>query len=1204
MGGTSIYGWQGGLIDVLQVASPVLVLTYYSVASVAATFKKSNDDDDGTDGHPSRQSKMMQLVYICTAGIALLYLGEATLLAHEDYLFPIASNDNVAFALFATLTWTILLLSLMDAPPENIPVLYGGSWAAAFVLDLALLLLKLQPSHLSHSSFIARTVLQAVRLALLSLLIAGVLGPKYMPRLEKASDEEVAPLLISSVHDHETSEESTMTGNGYGSLNRVANGRIDSSVDHVKQAAEVNDKDDKSETKKKQKKQKKPKEEDDGKYKWVPNKMTKNWWEYVKAYRVFLPYMWPQTLLLQLRFPGLACCIIAERLLNIVLPLTLGRIVDDLGVLQGKAVPWIPITLFMGLQILNSAAGLQFLESWLWLALDKSAQLRLQTAAYNHVMNLSCDFHDSKRSGVMWQTLSRGNSITGLYHILSLELFPMLADLILAISIFWWIFDAYMACIVAFVVFMFLWTSKKAVGLKTARQREWIERYEDQMQQITESSSNWTTVSYFNRIKYEMGRFGEAVRKTQDASIRQQILAYIISAVRSSILNVGLFAGCFLAAYQIVYGNRKVGDFVVLLTYWRQLTGPLHYFAHGFQRVIQYLVDAEKLLDIMKKEPTVKDKPDAAALVLHSGEVEFKDVSFSYDGKRQVTNKVSLHAAPGQTIALVGETGGGKSTIIKLLFRFYNVTGGSILIDGQDITQVSLDSLRASMGVVPQDPVLFNLTIMENLRYANLEASDNDIREACKAVALHEKVMSFTKGYEELVGERGVKLSGGELQRMAIARAILMNPKILLLDEATSAVDSETESQIQASLKSLCAGRTTFVVAHRLSTIVHADQVLVVNDGQIVECGTHKDLVKAKGHYYKLWAKQLKLQSAGVRAESKSRSRSPAKAAPVLIADVSSGDEGKKVLKQNIPGANLQLEVIAKADRAQQANEKADQEQSERGRSPVRAFAGSLMRRLSRGDSLDKAISQTLSHSALKADAPEFVPSPLNAGTKPRPTLNGEHSHGEAHDGSHENDGSVDSMAPMAPATSYSLPTMPEENKPRLWRRKSGSPKKVASTPETTENVEPKPRRHTFLSPRRKNTQSEPHNEADVAQIDGAGSADSGSKSRVVSAPVQRFPANVKVGSSKSSGNHDLDTDAASDANSSELGGDGMKSPYIKAPANTPAKQPSEDVDSARTVRDKDGEVRMRGQTPYDSANRKGKGGGKPGNGLWIQGEQ
>ena len=283
--------------------------------------------------------------------------------------------------------------------------------------------------------------------------------------------------------------------------------------------------------------------------------------------------------------------------------------------------------------------------------------------------------------------------------------------------------------------------------------------------------------------------------------------------------------------------------------------GPLNTLSSAHRELMGNLVDAEQLLELFKTRPTVRDGPDE--LFLKKAQVDFNQVKFSYDGQKQILGGISFHVKAGQTVALIGESGGGKSTILKLLFRFYDVTEGSILIDGQDIRNVTLESLRKCIGVVPQDPSLFNDTIMSNVRYAKLDATDEEIVEACRAAAIHDKIMTFTNGYMSKVGEHGVKLSGGELQRIAIARAILKNPDIILLDEATSSVDSETEGKIQAALDKLSENRTTFIVAHRLSTIVDADLVLVIKEGAILEQGPPAELLKSKGKYYNLWAKQM-----------------------------------------------------------------------------------------------------------------------------------------------------------------------------------------------------------------------------------------------------------------------------------------------------------------------------------------------------------
>ncbi|KAF3906523.1 hypothetical protein ABW20_dc0107291 [Dactylellina cionopaga] len=373
-----------------------------------------------------------------------------------------------------------------------------------------------------------------------------------------------------------------------------------------------------------------------------------------------------------------------------------------------------------------------------------------------------------------------------------------------------------------------------------------------------ETVSNWQNISYFNNLQHEQNRYLDAVLDYQKFERKWIWGTSFLKVLQSLIFTVGLLGACYLAVYAILEGEQPIGSFVTLLLYWTQLSGPLAFFADFFRRLNTSMIDAERVLEILSLKPTVTNRKNAPKLEVQNGEVAFDNVHFDYDERKPALRGISLRAKPGTTVAFVGETGAGKSTILRLLFRFYDVKKGSIKIDGQDIRDITLESLRDAVGVVPQDPTLFNDTIMNNLRYANFKASDIDIYKACEAAAIHSQILSFPDGYNSIVGERGVKLSGGELQRIAIARAIIKNPKIILLDEATSMVDMHTERRIQKAFCELAKGRTTFVIAHRLSTVVNADQIIVVYDGKIKEIGTHDDLMKRGEAYYKLWNKQVR----------------------------------------------------------------------------------------------------------------------------------------------------------------------------------------------------------------------------------------------------------------------------------------------------------------------------------------------------------
>ena len=378
---------------------------------------------------------------------------------------------------------------------------------------------------------------------------------------------------------------------------------------------------------------------------------------------------------------------------------------------------------------------------------------------------------------------------------------------------------------------------------------------------------SYETVKYFNAESYEFQRYRNAVNKTQQAQWKVTTTLNVMNISQNVVFTLGLMIVCFIAAYQVTSGQQNVGLFVLVLTYMAQLQAPLNFLGTFYRSIQQSMINAERMLELFKERPTVVDEPTAEELPSCQGEIRYNDVNFAYDPRKPALKGLSFRCAPGTTTALVGESGGGKSTVFRLLYRFYNLDGGSIQIDGHDVKGITIDSLRRHIGVVPQDTVLFNESLMYNLRYANQDATDDEVYDACRAASIHEKILNFPDGYNSRVGERGLKLSGGEKQRVAIARTILKNPRIILLDEATAALDTETEQNIQTALDKLSQGRTTLVIAHRLSTITTADQILVLHAGNVAESGTHSELLQLKGRYASMWRKQIRAQRVAEEAQ-------------------------------------------------------------------------------------------------------------------------------------------------------------------------------------------------------------------------------------------------------------------------------------------------------------------------------------------------
>ncbi|GAP89335.1 putative heavy metal tolerance protein [Rosellinia necatrix] len=617
-------------------------------------------------------------------------------------------------------------------------------------------------------------------------------------------------------------------------------------------------------------------DEDAGFYR--PEKLPPtSWIEYIRGYSVFFPYMWPSKKP-NLQIVVLLCFVLLalQRWVNIMVPYQIGLVTNELtdrkpgsGGENTVQMPWASLGLLILYKLLQGPSGL--LGSWrsmLWIPVSQNAYRALTTSAFEHVHSLSLDFHLGKRTGEVLSALNKGASVNSFMEQVTFQVFPMIVDLFVAITYFYIRFDALYAVIVCIVTFYYLLLTIRLAS-KTANQRRAMSNADREEEAVkNDSIISYETVKYFNAEDFEFQRYRTAIKNFQTAEAKVTWSISSMNMYQSLVFMTGMLAAVMFGAYQVTQRQREVGDFVALITYLGQLQGPLNFFGTFYRTVQQAMISGERLLELFKQRPTVVDRPGVQSLTSCNGHVEFSKVKFAYDQRKPALRNLTFECRPGTTTALVGESGGGKSTLFRLLYRYFNCQAGNIRVDGHNVKDVTIDSIRRFIGVVPQDTILFNETLMYNLRYANQNASDEDIIQACQAASIHDKIMSFPDGYQTKVGERGLRLSGGEKQRVAIARTLLKNPKIIMLDEATSALDSHTEQQIQSRLASIGRGRTMLIIAHRLSTITHADQILVLNQGTIVEKGTHEELLELNGKYASMWNRQAKAERAAEDARA------------------------------------------------------------------------------------------------------------------------------------------------------------------------------------------------------------------------------------------------------------------------------------------------------------------------------------------------
>ncbi|MEQ6247625.1 ABC transporter ATP-binding protein/permease [Sulfitobacter sp. HNIBRBA3233] len=579
----------------------------------------------------------------------------------------------------------------------------------------------------------------------------------------------------------------------------------------------------------------------------------------MRVLRKVAPYLWPADKpWIRRRVVWAMVALFVSKLVSVVTPIFYRDATDALA---GEGVPMIALgaiglTVAYGLARLMNV-GFQQLRDAIFARVGQRALRTLALETFTHIHRLSMRYHITRKTGGLSRIIERG--VKGVEFLLRFLLFnigPLILELLMIGVILTILFDWTYLLVVAVTIGLYIWFTFAVSEWRVKLRRQMNDQDTDANQKAIDSLLNYETVKYFGAETREAERYDRAMAGYEEAAIKTNYSLAFLNFGQSLIITAGLVAVMVMAAIGVQNGDLTVGDFVMVNAYMIQITVPLNFLGTVYREIRQALVDMGEMFNLLEQPAEITDKPQAHALKVEGGRVALENVHFGYNPDREILKGVSLVAEPGQTVAIVGSTGSGKSTIGRLLFRFYDVQSGSLKIDGQDVRDVTQDSLHRNIGVVPQDTVLFNDTIGYNIAYGRDNATRQDVEAAARAAQIHDFIVALPDGYETTVGERGLKLSGGEKQRVGIARTLLKDPPILLLDEATSALDSETEHEIQDALRRAGQGRTVLTIAHRLSTVAEADTIVVLEKGEVVEQGTHDALLAANGRYAQLWHRQ------------------------------------------------------------------------------------------------------------------------------------------------------------------------------------------------------------------------------------------------------------------------------------------------------------------------------------------------------------
>jgi len=607
------------------------------------------------------------------------------------------------------------------------------------------------------------------------------------------------------------------------------------------------------------------------------------------------PYIWPGDRVdLKMRVVWSVVLLLVAKFATLSVPFTFKWAIDALtgkDTAPVQASNW-PLWLIASPLIMTLSYGairvlMAVLTQWrdgIFARVAMHAVRKLAYLTFVHMHELSLRFHLERKTGGLTRVLERGRlGIEVIVRMVILQLVPTVVEVTLLMGVLLWQFDWRYVLATMITVVVFMYYTYIATEWRIEIRRKMNESDTDANTKAIDSLLNYETVKYFSAEQREAARYDRSMEGYERASVKTYTSLAVLNTGQAVIFTAGLTATMLMCAIGVRRGTNTVGDFVMVNAMMIQLYQPLNFMGMVYREIKQAVIDIEKMLGVLSRNPEVKDVPGAKPLIVTSGSVRFDDVRFSYDSERPILKGLSFEVPAGKTVAIVGPSGAGKSTISRLLFRLYDISGGKILVDGQDIRNVTQSSLRASIGMVPQDTVLFNDTIRYNIRYGRWDASDAEVEQAAQLAQIDDFIRMSPKGYETQVGERGLKLSGGEKQRVAIARTILKGPPILVLDEATSALDSHTEQEIQDALERVSRNRTSLVIAHRLSTIVGADEIIVLDQGRIAERGTHSQLLATGGLYASMWNRQREAQEARERlARIADENEAPNRAPPLV----------------------------------------------------------------------------------------------------------------------------------------------------------------------------------------------------------------------------------------------------------------------------------------------------------------------------------